>query len=354
MSSELEQRKQRWASFGEKFNTIEMQLQAQAQSVLTNLHIPSTVDEVLDAEIKLQEIKSVQKAIREKRLELISRPLGDLEKRISSPEKTLDEPILKLTEGIKKIKSEHEARKAKEQQRQAEIQRVTAIAQKHHAEQEQKCEAKVQEQVQKAYSYALSSGTVSKENLQEYIKKCSDKLNVLDFAPDPLTLSNSILDEQTLSSLTNISFDSNKYVEKLRALMQEKFLLFELDLQNKKEALANAEKEKQEALRKAEEEAQAAKTLAEVKSRSQSLVVEEEFKGLKKSYAVETNDSEECILAIIMAFVSNFNEVKEHLRLRSSMLNLKVDQMAEALAKLKNKDNRWEFTGVTFKVVEKL
>lgn len=353
MSNQLEQRKQKWASFGEKFNTIEMELQAKVQSVLSELHIPTNTEEVLDAEIKLQELKAVQKAIKEKRLELISRPLSDLEKRISTPEKTLDEPILKLSEGIKKVKSEYEAKRAKEQQRQAEIQRITAMAQKHHAEQENKCEAKVQNQVQKAYAYALSSGTVNKENLQEYIKKCSDKLNVLDFAPEPMFIHTSVLDEQTVSAITNIQFDSNKYVEKLRALMQEKFLLFELDLKNKEQALANAELEKQEAIRKAEEEARAAQTLAEVKSRSQSLVVEEDFKALKKSYAVEVNDSEECVLAIIMAFVSNFNEAKEHVRLKS-MLNLKVDQMAEALGKMKNKDERFECTGIAFKVVEKL
>lgn len=354
MSNELEQRKERWASFGEKFNTIEMELQAQAQSVLKEVHIPTTTEEVLDAEIKLQELKAVQKAIREKRLAVISRPLDELSSRIAAPEKTLDEPILKITEAVKKIKSEYEARRAKEQQRQAEIQRITAIAQNHHAEQERRCEVKVQEQIQKAYQYALTSGTVNKESLQEYVKKCCEKLTVLDFTPEPLTISSAILTKEEWESIKTIPFDSNKYVEKLRAQMQEKFLLFELDLQNTKEALANAEREKQEAIRKAEEEAAAAKTLADIKSRSQSLVVDEEFKELKKSFAVEVNDSEECILAIIMAFVSNFNEAKEHIRLRSSMLNLKVEQMAEAIAKMKNKDNKFEFTGIKFKVVEKL
>jgi hypothetical protein len=76
-------------------------------------------------------------------------------------------------------------------------------------------------------------------------------------------------------------------------------------------------------------------------------------KELKKKYEIDMEDNEASALLIITAFVTNFKEAKEGIRVKS-MMALSIAQMGSALAWMKNKDNAFSFTGINFKTVEKL
>ena len=82
-------------------------------------------------------------------------------------------------------------------------------------------------------------------------------------------------------------------------------------------------------------------------------LVVSDIKELKKSYAIDMDDTEQNAILIIAAFVTHFNIAKEGVRVKS-MFKLSVEQMGAALAWMKNKDENFSHTGINFKINDKL
>ena len=134
-----------------------------------------------------------------------------------------------------------------------------------------------------------------------------------------------------------------------------KFEFYSVALKNKDAAIKMAkEVADKEAAERAEELAnQKVATRLEVIATSTDAVIDSGVKELKKSYAIDMEDTEQNALLIMAAFVTNFNTAKEGVRVKS-MFKLSVEQMGAALAWMKNKDENFSHTGINFKQVEKL
>lgn len=349
-----EEKKQGWISLGEKFNQTEMALQAQAQSLQQGVDkLPQSIDEILDAEVFLEGLVKSEKQVKASRM-VITKAFDDLSDRLMLPEKSFQPHIKAWKEKIVELKKQAQEIKEKADKRDAILRGLVSTVQRVRAEHHSLNEQRILDYVNLAYSYALSSGKVNKENLQEYIRKCSDKKTIDDFSHEltigvPEGFSQEF--QKIASEIYNI--DPEAYLRKFRLKLNEAFLLFETDLLNKEQAIKDAEIEKALQEEKTKIEENNSKLAAQLQERASVLTEEPEFKPLKKSYEVAMPVNQDSMVKIVMAFAANLDLLQGVIKARN-LFNLDVNQMAKALCDYKISDPNFQPQDIIFKEVNKL
>lgn len=351
----LATKKEAWAKIGASVYESELKFQAWAQKVINAVKLPTTIQEVAQfGEESLKKLKKAQNEIEAARKEITDRVAVPM-KRLMEPEKSFEPKIKELSDCILKIKKDYEAEQRKSALKETERKQITEAAKKHLADTIAFFKNKIIDQVSLAHKWALENN-VTLDTVQEYVSKCSDKFKVTDFAPVYPGVSFSLLTASEVEAIfkEHIVIDANEYIDSYRSQLKDKFEFYNVDFANKEQALEKNTMELIEQKQEVEGDKINQQLVASFETNAESLHdIGSGVKALKKSYKVQMEENLANAMIIMTAFGANIDKCKEKLRL-TKYFNLDIHKMAEALAKVKNDDNKFTVTGINFVEVETL
>lgn len=352
----LVKKRNAWGNMGEAIYTGELALQARVQAKLIGITLPANISEVPQAEAMLKELKGEMNAIQDERKKITSK-LDEVTARLMLPEKSMLEPIKSLEAEIIKVKKADAEERAKKQAKDNELKECREFLCTTLANIDAQYKRIISEKVSKAYEYALGDGNVQMAGLEEFTQKAAVKFTEKDFTPSVPTrkLINVSAEEYAALAEECFKVDANSYLLAYVVELEKKFSDYEVALNNKEQAIARAKKEEEARLAAIAEEQSNKQVAAQLESASTDLNVSygPVVKDLKEAYEVDMPETVESVIKIMAAFTANLAVCLPKLRV-TKWLAFTPAQAAGALAKVKNDDNAFSPSGITFKKVDKL
>lgn len=350
-----EQKQATWSKFGLNIYTTELQLQSMASTAKSNLSVlPTTIFEVPEAEQRLAEGKRNQKAIEDAR-KLITSKFDDLAKRLMENEKSLSDPIAQLSAEIIKIKKEDEAKQKKIKATNDELVRCKEFFQNEAISSDSFLKNKVLDLVSRCYNKALESN-ISPSEIKAYIETSKSAVKGDHFIATIPNFNAAYITTQQVADIAKEYFKLNMldYVDSFKSQLDEKFSDYDVAYANKSDALALAQKQEAEAKAAIRQQAQQQQVANKIEAAAVTSTPTQFYtKALKKSYAIDMDETMENALAIIAAFSANLHLCMKHVKV-SKWFGFSATQAGNALAKVKCDDNEFNPIGINFKEVEKL
>lgn len=342
-------KKQAWSEVGLTVHNANIQLQSKASEAKAKLVIPTKVDDIPNAEAILKAVK-LDLGIIEAERKAITSKFDAVSSALMLHEKSVKDALPAYSNAIISLKKEHESEQATKQAaiNAEKLAKESAINYINKAYSDMK--DLVADQCQKAYEFALNK-PITVDKMDAYLKKVKANKKESDFT---------IVADKLTPELFKYAYEAVQMASPADMLayfhraVDAKFEFYGVALKNKDEAIeaskANEILEQQKRLEELANAAVAARL--ETISTSTAEVVSD-IKELKKKFEIDMPDNEQSALLIITAFVTNFAAAKEGIRTKS-MFALSIGQMGAALAWLKNKDTNFNFTGINFKINDKL
>lgn len=350
----VEKKMGQWASLGKSFAISEMEIANDVANLLKRIVIPTTIEDVPQAEAILKNLNSEKLRIIERRKETTSVLDSYIAKRMA-PEKTITEPLAKLSEAIVALKTAHEKKQQEVELKAKEVVRIKEYLLNHVNSFDANCRTKIADLISASYKHALGAGNIStNDSLKEFLVKVEARITDKDFIYNPvmpkLVYNN---DEEYSNFVADISIPTD-YVSLFKEDLKKQFSDYEVAYHNKEKAL---ELEKKAAAEKAlaiEEDKKnkdiAAKLAAMAVPKAEVIVPG--LKALKKSYVIDMEETIENRDKILGAFIANKVECDAKLGITKAF-NLSVNNMIVALQKLKNDNNVFDVSGLIWKEVSK-
>ena len=351
---EEDKKREAWAGFGVKLYRSEISFQLRAQEIIKKLVNPIETKLIPETEKSLALVKSEYKALQEDRL-LITRNFDKVISRLIAPEKFIHEAILKIEQELfhakvkEKEEIEIEANKAKE------LKLVAEEVRSYVADMRASILESHLNLINNAYAHALEKEIPVKDILS-FLEKVKARINAESCTtPIPKITANyndqATIDLEIIAQFKPVS--AKEYIEGFNADLANKFFDWELALKNKPQA-EKLNKEEFETTKAAiKEEKTKETTAAHLESLAVPISQTTTGKQLKEEYKLQSPSTIEEAFIIFNAAVVNRNEVIEQLR-KITPINLSVKQLIAALEAIKNNDNNFSFTGLNFKLIEKL
>lgn len=354
-SAVLAEKREAWGEMGVLVYESELELSAKAQSAIMKIKYPDSFEEITKAEALLKEVNSARIALENDR-KTITTPLDGVINRLMQPEKQLIEAHAKFKAKIIEVKELKEKADKAMQLHDDEIKAIKQRILNYCAEVNFNYTSMINNQVTKAYEYALGND-IEPEALVEYLKKVKDKFTLATFVPEPPTFNVIHLDLTEVNLLLdeNYRIDTAGYLKTYHDQLDEKFSDYAVAFMNKKDALALSIQQAAEAQAKMEAEKSNAELAAKIAASAEpmQMSVSTPVKALKKSYEVEMEETQFNAMKIIQAYAANMVECDKYLNI-SKWFSVTPKQMATALAKVKNTDERFQPEGIVFKEISKL
>lgn len=346
-----------WGELGVKIAKIDFQLQARAQQAIARLKTPKTIEEVVEAEGLLKEVKAEANAISIDRKSIT----GPVDKRLSElmlPEKSLAEPVKQVESAIIAVKKADEEKRRQENLKLEAKQKCREMLIMHKNNHDSIFKNNILERVNKVYVYALEN--ISFAELEEFLKNIAiQRFKAEDFVigyPKNTFVQYVTEDEYMVlcKECITMAYDSKQYLAIYENDLRAKFSDFEVALNNKAEALRQSEVEKANKAAEIAAQAQHANVAAKLDTiATANVAVTSTTKALKQSYAVDMPETVDSVMKIYTAFSANLSECLSELNV-SKWFSLTPSQVTVALAKVKNKNEDFNPTGIIFKTVDKL
>lgn len=357
-----------WAKMGLAMRESDMRLQAMAQAIIAKIKIPTTIAELPEAEKLLTELRSMYNNMVEERKKTTSILDGAIDHLMKS-EKTVEisprliAPAIKpLTDAMVALKKQAEIEKNKVQWRNDELKQVKEQIATLISNHDAACKTKIIDIVDKAYSFALGNGDIKVEEVDNYISRCMkrDTCSEATFKIIAPSWQFKYVSHEEIHELWEHAVMSVRspmdYRQDLFDAFKSKFEFYNIAVKNKEASLKQAAEEKEAAeaaIKKQASEAETANKLNAISNVHNPEIVNE-HKALKKTYAIDMVGENWNDATIVMtAFVANLEKCKEEIRVKN-IWNLSIAQMGVALSAIKNKDESFAFTGLKFKIMEKL
>lgn len=355
---ELTKKAEAWSKFGVIITNSEFEFQARAQAIIAKLKKPTKPEELKEAEEALKSAKQEAKKLYEDRIAITQR-FDSVASRLMAPEKTLTAAwpeIEKAMFDVKKAEQEqlNKLKYASDEKKVLREQYGNLIV-----KMDKEYRDKIAGQVTKAFEYALGAGAVTLDGLDAFLEKVkiAKGFTEIDFTYDRPEIALKYTTKEEMLAIwqeaDKLILPGKEYLAIYHKALKDQFEFYSAALKNKEGALKlkKEQDEREENKRKEEAEAQAvanklsaiATTTAEIASTT---------KPLKEYYEVDLEDTEENAIKIIAAFVGNYQLCKGGVRVKS-LIKISVEQMASALAWVKNKDDKFE-CGIKFIKREKL
>lgn len=354
--TQAESKRAAWGQLGVNIFNKDLEFQARAQASIAKLIIPSSIEEVAQAEAILKEVKAEGVALKNDRL-AITRPVDTRIAQLTIPEKSFDEPTKKVEQAIIVLKKAEEARKQQEYKRLDELKQCREYLTTIRNNAESKFKQTNIDKVAAVYSHALGKGDISADMVTDYIKFAVGRRDAVEFDCEfPKNTYQLVKDEEFKAMCQELLiFDSKRFINEYENQLKEKFSDYAVALKNKAQALANAEKEKKEKEAAIESEKNNANIAAKLESVATPVdaVLSTTTKALKQSYAIDMPETVESMIAIMTAFTAHINLCMPKLNV-SKWFSFTPSQAGAALAKVKGDDESFKPAGITFKVVDKL
>lgn len=351
----LAEKREAWGEMGVLVYESELELSARAQSAIMKIKYPDSFEELTKAEGLLKEVNSARIQLEADRKEITGK-FDAVTARLMQPEKQLIEAHAKFKAKIVEVKELKEKADRTKQLHDNEVKMVKQHILTYCAEANLAYHSQINKQVAKAYEWALENN-VEPEGLVSYLKPVKDKFTLATFTPPAPTFKVEFLDLTEVNLLLdeNYRIDTAGYLKTYHDQLDEKFSDYAVAYMNKKDALALSIKEAAEAQAKLEAEKSNAELAAKIAASSEPIQmnVGPAVKALKKSYEVEMEETQFNAMKIIQAYAANMVECDKYLNI-SKWFSVTPKQMATALAKVKNTDERFQPEGIVFKEVSKL
>lgn len=352
------EKKQAWSEVGEYIHYTEISLQQKADLIIGKLVIPTKYEDVQAAEEALKTARKENIALIEERMTITDqfRAVAD---RLMKSEKKVSDEFPKIEGKLITIKAAKAAADKLVKAKEDEFKRLKESCIKFINDKDLEFKTTINNQVSFAYEYALGKGDINEKTYAEYYKKVEAKFTKENFLI--------VKPEYKLFDVKPEEFDTLwiecqveagpplDYISLYKKQLTEKFGFFTISLKNKETAL----KHSKDADAKAAEELSKENTNKNVAASLSTMATTynakaaDTVKPLKTVYELDMEETHANGLLIIAAYVGNYDATKEYTE-KLKAFNLKVEQMANALVSLKNKDEKFTCTGIKFKQVEKL
>lgn len=356
--TEVEQQKySTWGKFGVILTRSELELQAAVQGAILKFIQPVDESNIVASEESLKVVKKQLAFVETKRKEITSK-LDEVTKRLMAPEKSLGESVAQFSKAILDKKLEIEKNQKAKKEREEQILKIRQDIANCLVEFDIQCKNFINQRVAFAYEYALENNILPVD-IDKYIEACSKKYNASHFVPILPKFSAPRLDNTEVEQIIGEEFkyDSQKYVDMYQNDLQFKFSDYETAYLQKESALALSVKEAAEKALKLQEEKQNAELAANIATSSVPLMVQTpgvaQMKALKTSWDIDMEETAENAYKIIAAFIANKALCEPKLQVTKWFV-LTPKQMAGALCKVKNQDEKFAPAGIIFKEVSKL
>lgn len=347
-----------WSNFGVIITNSEFQFQARAQAIIAKLKKPTKPSELKEAEESLKAVKQEMQKLVEDRKGITTR-FDSVASRLMAPEKLIASALPEIERAMLAVKKAEQEELNKARYKNDELKSIREQYLNLIVKMDKEYRDKISAQVSKAFEYALGAGDVKMDGLPAFLDKVkvAKGFNEIDFTYDRPEIA---LKYATKEEVINIWKEVDKtilpgkdYLAIYHKALSDQFEFYSAALKNKEGAIKlqkeNAERE--EAKRKQEAEAhEVANKLSAIATTTAEIV--SATKPLKEYYEVDMEDTEANAIKIIAAFVGNFELCRGGVRVKS-LLKISVEQMASALAWVKNRDDKFE-CGVKFIKKEKI
>lgn len=346
-----------WGKFGVQLYHADIELQLRAQEIIKGLIEPDTAEKIKDAEASIAVAKKAKKQLQDDRIKITTARFDPVVTRLMVPEKDIDAAIINAEAAILKAKQKQrddlKANENKEKEVKAIIEQIRIyIADMNSAF--LNAQAKL---LKDSYEYALKHEIQDGAQLDEYLLKVKGRVTIANHTmPKPVPVFKYNTQEKINEIVAEYfkPLSGQNYVDSFRLDLAVKFKDWDNALRNKDRASElNAEEFNQtvDALTDLKEKETISAKLETIAAPS---VEQADTKPLKEVFKIDVdnftiNDS----FFVMNAFLINRQITEPQLR-KINPINLSVKQMISALEAIKNDDNNFECTGITFKKIDKL
>ncbi len=346
-----------WAQLGIGIYNSELQLKESANKLLARLKTPTTIEEVQVAEVTLKNCKAEFIRIQNERKEITSR-FDSVSSRLTEPEKSLIGPLTKFSESIIAIKADYEKKQKAVEEKAKEVTRIKEYLINQVNAFDANCKKLIADMISNSYTYALTLkdgkpriNTESK--LADHIANVSGKLTVQSFIYNPPSPKVAYITEEEYAEMVMEIDIPADYVALFHSDLKKKYSDYDTAVSQVEKALELNKKEAADKEAKIEEE----KKQKDIAAKLEALAVPEQtkadIKALKKSFAINMEETDLNAKLILVAFISNYTTLFPRVRSKKAF-NLSVNNMITALESMKNDDNAFDCTGLVWKEVVKL
>ncbi len=354
----IKQKREAWAVFGQSFNEKEMQLQAQAQTALAQLIIPTSMEEVVAAEAALKLVKADKTRLDEERKETFGRKLEGLQDRLIKPIKSFDDPIAKATNAIIELKKLDAKKREAEAEKIKERKTIKESILNQMSDFSLQYKIRVSDILKTCYENALNA-KLTGETLASFIVQAKGLITKTDSIFSyklPKLEYSSIEDVKEIEQAIQQELswpDAENYLSAFHKLVDQRFENFDIALNNIEDALRLVKEEAKEEIEKNEQVAKMEVIANQIDAAATPMLFEYASKELKEVYVLDMPNTMNSMVQIIGAFMAYSTECLPKIRVKNWM-NFDAEAAGKALCKLKQEKPEIQFRGVVFKKEHKL
>lgn len=358
--AEIEKRGLSWKLLGEGAAKLEMYLLENSDSMIKRAQKASIILTIEDVQLAEQVLKNLTSDyIRsEEERKKVTTKFDKLNERFMAPNKAVQPHITKLRSNIVEFKTTLEkAQKAVEEKGKEVIYVKEYLLNQANAF-DAACKTKIANKISSSYKYALDliegkPRVRSVDKLKEHIAVVESHLTIKDFIFSPVSPKLVYLNELEYANMVLEIEVPTDYVALFKNDIKQRYHDYETAVSQVEKALELDRKESADKEKAIAEELKNKDIAAKLEAIAVPIVEKTEVKALKKSYAIDMEETKENAMKIMGAFIANFPACCEHIRLKN-WFNISPTNMIGALQKLKNDDNAFECTGIVWKEVSKL
>jgi len=360
---EIQRKSNAFASYAVESHNLLASLQTEAAKVIATLSdLPTEISQIAEAEATLKQSKAKQKEVAASRLAQTSK-LDKFFENFMIPEKSIAAAIPEYEKAIIKLKNDKATADQLEANKIAELKRLKESFLTHVNNSKATHESMIADYVANRFAYALKhakdSETIIVDGkdmpLSDYVMKCQCAKKLSDFE---ITMPQSISQHHSPVEIWNEVIAGNVYLDgklmlgKFEGDVKEKFKYFSIALKDKEKALAHNESQANEAKEQAANQAEQMNIGAKLSVTASVLDNGPAIKPLNQKFKIDMESNEKNALTIMVAFATNIDKVRG--KVKADWMKLSVAQMGAALEAVKNEDNNFNVSGITFKIIQKL
>lgn len=358
----IAEKQQQWGALGVRAYNLGIELVYNANKIKESLPMPSDTSQINSTEAALKIAKQETNKLVETRkatTNLVNTVFGKL----MLPEKDLVEVYIPgIEKNLLELKRTKKAEDDLEQAKKDEKVRLKTEAIKYINDYDLLFKQEINKKVSGALDYALGVGNITSEGLEEYLKTVYNVFKPIQFitpmqkvALKSITQDDfSIIWEEVKGQIKEPIFYVGGVVSLFEMEVKKTFEFYDAALLNKEAALEqskNMSAKNDEELQKQNASSNVAATMQGMATTT-ATVSTEKTKALKQKYELVMDVSEANAMLIMAVFVANIDLARQYVK--ADWFKLSVGQMATALTSVKNADNKVEFSGIKFNLVDKL
>lgn len=348
METSLEKRVETWSNFAMALYEMELEAYSKLDEVKEACNFPVSTENIEEAEKTLKVIKSTIAEIKDMRLSKTT-PLDNLKQRLMTPEKDAAEQLKYFESNLLEVKKEIAEAQRKLELVENQKREYAEFVKSFYIDFIRKNEADLRNGASRLYSDMLDK-KVDTKKFDEEVNGCANTFNIPSIkeafekavapsTPDLTKQDKALIYTKNKMELPNYT---KMFIEKMNVYKAG----YAAELNNIEESKKRLEEEKKAAEKRAAE----LKAAQELEAKLSSVpTIKEPAKGkqVKEVYVVDMEEDLKNAMTLYACLSANLDLILPKLRVKK-WFDLKPNQIATVLGKLKSENNSLEFEGITF------